>query len=144
MSPDRQYHVLVVNHAPEILNLMRELLCEAGYRVSAVPRTGQSLDSIAELAPDAIIIDYMGPSSDNEWTLLNLLNMDRRTRGIPVILCTAAVRHVQEMSDHLLRMGIRAVHKPLDIDHLLGMVGEALDGKSPRRDPTSFHADGQE
>lgn len=123
-------HILVANHAPEILELMRELLNEEGYRVSTVPRDGQNLDSIVALAPSLIVIDYMWPSSDNEWTLLNLLRIDRRTREIPVILCTSAVRHVQEMSHHLQRVGVRVVFKPFDIDELLKQVAEALEDKA--------------
>jgi CheY-like chemotaxis protein len=87
MQPDGQApHILVANHAPEILELMRELPAEAGYRVSTMPRDGQDLDSIVALDPALIFIDYMWPSSDNEWTLLNLLRMDRSTGEIPVLL----------------------------------------------------------
>jgi CheY-like chemotaxis protein len=126
-------HILVANHAPEILELMRELLSEAGYRVSTVPRDGQNLDSIVAMEPSLIIIDYMWPSSDNEWTLLNLLRIDRRTREIPVILCTSAVRHVQEMSHHLQRVGVRVVFKPFNIDDLLKQVAEALEDQAASR-----------
>jgi len=128
MQPDSQVpHILVANRAPEILELMRELLAEEGYRVSTIPREGQNLDSIVTLEPALTVIDDMWPSSDNEWTLLNLLRIDRRTRDIPVILCTSAVRHVQEMSHHLQRVGIRIVFKPFDIDDLLKQVAEALE-----------------
>ena len=131
MQPDGQGpRILVANHAPEILELMRELLGEEGYRVSTVPREGQNLDSIVDLQPDLIVIDYMWPSSDNEWTLLNLLRINRRTREIPVILCTSAVRHVQEMSHHLQRVGVRVVFKPFDIDDLLKQVAEALEDQA--------------
>ena len=137
MHPDdRAPRILVANHAPEILELMRELLSEAGYRVLTVPRDGQNVDSIVALEPDLIVIDYMWPSSDNEWTLLNLLRIDRRTREIPVILCTSAVRHVQEMSHHLARVGVRVVFKPFDIDDLLKQIAEALEDQVTLSDKT--------
>jgi CheY-like chemotaxis protein len=132
MHPDGQApHILVTNHAPEILELMRELLTDEGYRVTVASRGDQTLDSIAAIAPDLIVIDYMWPSSDNEWTLLNLLRMDPRTRSIPCILCTGAVAQVRGMEDHLHSMGIRVVYKPFDIAVLVGEVQTALDEVVP-------------
>jgi two-component system, OmpR family, phosphate regulon response regulator PhoB len=120
-------HILVVNHAPEILDLMRDLLEEEGCRVTTQLRTEQDIDTIAEVAPDLIVIDYMWPNSDNEWTLLNLLRIHRRTGHIPVIVCTAAVAQVGPMQDHLLTVGVRVVLKPFDIDHLVAEVRNALE-----------------
>lgn len=127
MQPDGQApHILVTNHDPEILRLMADLLREAGYRVSIHPRSGEDLAAVAALAPDLIIIDYMWPSPDSEWTLLNLLRIDPRSRAIPVILCTGAVAQVRPMQDHLRSLGIRVVYKPFDIDHLLSEIQHAL------------------
>jgi CheY-like chemotaxis protein len=127
MHPDGQArHILAVNHAPEILELVQELLEEYGYRVSVRARDQVTLDDIVDLAPDLVILDYMWSSSDSDWSLLNLLRMDRRTRHVPVVLCTAAVRHVRDLSDHLSAMGVQVVLKPFDIDHLISIVGDAL------------------
>ena len=123
----RRSHILVINHAPELLALLRELLEEEGYQVSTLPRAGQDLDTIVGLAPDLIVLDYMWHSSDNEWTLLNLLTIDPRTRDVPVIVCTAAIRHVEEMQDNLERIGVRAIHKPFNIEDLLAVITSALD-----------------
>jgi DNA-binding response OmpR family regulator len=130
MSSPHQSHILVVNHAAEILDLMRELLEREGYQVSTLPVTEQDLDRIVELDPDLIVIDYMWPSSGNEWTLLNLLTIDPRTVAIPVIVCTAAIRQVEEMRGHLERMGIRVVHKPFNISDLLAVITTSLDEAS--------------
>lgn len=127
MHPDGQApHILVTNHSPEILELMRDLLTGEGYRVTIASRDAQTLDTIAAIGPDLIVIDYMWPSSDNEWTLLNLLRIDPRTRSIPCILCTGALAQVRGMEDHLRAMGIRVVYKPFDIGVLVGEVRAAL------------------
>lgn len=128
-------HILVANHAPEILELVRELLEAEGFRVTTQPREGQHIDRIAELAPDLIIIDYMWPQSDNEWTLLNLLTIDRRTHHIPVVLCTGAVTEARDMEEHLLSIGVRVVLKPFDIDHLISVVRESLGTKRTTSTP---------
>jgi CheY-like chemotaxis protein len=115
-----------IGHSPEILELLRTLLEDEGFRVSTIMTLDRSLDAVAELRPDVITIDYMWETSDNEWTYLNLLTMDPRTRGIPVILCTAAVKHAVEMRSHLETLGVRVVLKPSDLDQLLSAVQHSL------------------
>lgn len=128
MSSNGQPHILCINHAPEILDLLRTLLEGEGYRVSTHPTAERDIDGLVELAPDLITIDYMWASSDSEWAYLTMLRMDPRTRDIPLILCTGAVAQVQDMEAHLTSIGVRVVFKPFDIDTLLAAVRAELDG----------------
>jgi DNA-binding response OmpR family regulator len=141
MSSTPKTHILAVNHASEILDLVRELLEGEGYQVSTMPAVEQDITTVADLAPDLIVIDYMWSSSGNEWTLLNLLTIDPRTHHIPVIVCTAAIRHVEELRGHLERIGVRIVHKPFNITDLLDAITTSLD-RASRADRAQ--ADGQE
>jgi CheY-like chemotaxis protein len=143
MAAPRPPHILVINHAPEILAVMRELLEGAGHQVTTLPSAEEDLDRIVELAPDLIVIDYMWSSSGNEWTLLNLLTMDPRTHMIPVIVCTAAIRHVEEMRGHLESIGVRVVHKPFNINDLLAVIVTTLDEASLGRHAQPNTLDGQ-
>jgi len=123
-------HVLVINDTPEILDLFRELLGEAGYRVSTERFTGEAdrlLTAVKELKPDLVILDYIIGGEGLGWQLLQLLKMDRATRTIPVIVCTAAVRQVEELRPHLEELGVGVVLKPFDIDHLLAEVAQVLE-----------------
>jgi CheY-like chemotaxis protein len=126
-SPTAPAHILCINHAPEILGLLRTLLESEGYRVSSQTTVERDLDALVELAPDLITIDYMWATSDNEWTYLTMLRMDPRTRHIPIILCTGAVGHVLEMESHLTSIDVRVVFKPFDIEVFLKAVHETLD-----------------
>ena len=122
----QQPHILCITHAPEILALQRELLEEEGFRVTTRLHLDKDLDALLQLAPDAIIIDYMWRQSDDEWVFLTLLTMDPRTRKIPLNLCTGAVREARELQGHLSEMGIRVVLKPFDIEHLIRVVQDAV------------------
>lgn len=122
-------HVLVINDTPAILDLFRDLLEEAGYRVSLHAFVGDADAKLAEvrhLQPDLVILDYIVGGEAIGWQFLQLLKMDRRTRTIPVIICTGAIRQVEELRAHLLEMNVRVVLKPFDIDHLLAEVGRVL------------------
>jgi CheY-like chemotaxis protein len=123
----RPPHILVANDSADVLALFRELLEEEGYAVSVMAVLSHDLDEIASLSPDLMILDYMWSTDDNNWALLHMLRMDRRTKRTPIILCTGAVRQVEGLSARLGDMNIKIILKPFDIDELLGMVSTALD-----------------
>jgi CheY-like chemotaxis protein len=64
------------------------------------------------------------------WQMLQLLRMDRETRAIPVIVCTAASRLVDDLQTHLDTMKVSAVLKPFNIDYLLAVISKCLGEKS--------------
>jgi CheY-like chemotaxis protein len=70
-------------------------------------------------------MDFIIGGEASGWQLLQATRMDRSTRHIPIIVCTAAVRQVTELSTHLDAMGVHVVTKPFDIDYLLGMIDKA-------------------
>ena len=133
MSPDgRQPHVLVVDDTQEILDLMQELLEEEGYRVT----TSLALLDIAKvraLAPDIIVQDLLFEGTQElGWKFLTLMRLDPQLARIPLVLCTAAVRTVNdpEMAEQLDRQGIRVVLKPFTIDDLLSTLSEVRTAQS--------------
>jgi CheY-like chemotaxis protein len=133
MSADgRQPHILVINDTQEILDLMAELLEEEGYRVT----TSLALLDIAKvkaLAPDVIIQDLLFEGTQElGWKFLTLVRLDPELARIPLILCTAAVRTVNdpEMAEQLDRQGIRVVLKPFTIEDLLTTLSEVLTAQS--------------
>jgi two-component system response regulator VicR len=133
MSADgRQPHILVINDTQEILDLMQELLEEEGYRVT----TSLALLDLAKvkaLAPDIMIQDLLFEGTQElGWKFLTLVRLDPELARIPLILCTAAVRTVNdpEMAEQLDRQGIRVVLKPFTIDDLLTTLNEVHTAQS--------------
>lgn len=125
----RQHHVLVINDTPQILDLFVALLGDAGYQVTPNRFTVESDALLAEtkaLRPDLIILDLIIGDEGLGWQFLQMLKMDRETREIPVVVCSAAARQIQELQAHLDEMGVATVLKPFDIDHLLAIVAGAL------------------
>lgn len=134
-------HILVINHSPDILTLLRVLLEEERFLVTTQSHLDRDLHRIAEMKPDLVILDYPWTTDDNRWTLLQLLKMDRRTVRIPIVLCTGAVREVEALQSHLERMNVVVVLKPFDIDHLVRVVREVLAGAADRRPSLAFDQD---
>jgi CheY-like chemotaxis protein len=132
MPKAEQRHILVINDTPQILALFDELLGEAGYRVTTdrfTVETDRLLADLKELAPDLVILDLVIGSEGLGWQFLQMLKMDRSTREMPIIVCSAAVRQVHELQAHLDDMGVAVVLKPFDIDHLLNVVSNVLDSE---------------
>ncbi len=123
----KQKHILVVNDAQEILDLLRTLLEDEGYRVSLYSYGPRDLEEIKEVAPDIIVLDLLIGEEDYGWQLLQKLHLDRDLASIPVVICTAAVRLVRELDGHLKAKGVHVVIKPFDIDDLLCAVNSSLE-----------------
>jgi hypothetical protein len=60
-----------------------------------------------------------------------MLKMDRETRDIPVVVCTAAIKLVADLQPHLGAMGVGVVLKPFDIDHLLAEIDKMWRTQDP-------------
>jgi two-component system, OmpR family, response regulator VicR len=133
MSADgRQPHVLVINDTQEILDLMQELLEDEGYRVTTSLAL-LDIGRVKALAPNIIVQDLLFEGTQElGWKFLTLVRLDPELARVPVVLCTAAVRTVNdpEMAEQLDRKGIRVVLKPFTIEDLLTTLSEVLTAQS--------------
>lgn len=125
----KRQHLLVVNDTPELLELFSALLEAEGYRVTTdrfTVEVGEVLRRVRDLQPDLLVLDFMIGGEGLGWQLLQMVRMDRATRAIPVVVCTAAVAVVNDLKAHLDEMDVAVVLKPFDIDHLLAVVAARL------------------
>ena len=110
---------LVVNDTQEILELFEEILEGMGFEVVLMSYAPRELDRVREVKPDLVILDFlMGDRELLGWQLLQKLKMDRRTDSIPIIVCTAAVKAVEEQQGYLTEQGVVVVLKPFNVDQL--------------------------
>lgn len=121
------HHILAINNSEDVLELFRELLEDEGYRVSVQPYLDKDIDAISTLRPDLIILDYMWEGEDSGWALLQMLKMSPKTKDIPIVICTGAVKQVEALNAHLMQMQVQVVLKPFDIEKLLKVIDEAVD-----------------
>lgn len=134
----RQPHILVINDTQEILDLIQELLEEEGYQVTT-SLSRLDIHKIKAFAPDVIVQDLLFEGMQEEgWKFLTLVRLDPELARIPLILCTAATRTVNdpEMAAQLDRLGIRVVLKPFNIEDLLTALSEVLTAQVLIREAT--------
>ncbi len=130
MANGHRPRILAINSSQDVLNLFKELLSDEGYAVTIQSYMSHDLDGIVEADPELVILDYMWGGEDSGWSLLQMLKMDPRTKDIPIILCTGAVRQVEPLDARLAEMGVRVVLKPFDLDELLAAVSDTLQRSS--------------
>lgn len=125
-------HVVVINKDRDMLALFRDLLQrEGGYRVTTRAYVDRDVAAIAALAPDLIVLDYMWSGEDAGWTLLQMLRMYPATASLPIVLCTGAVRRVDELAIHLAAMAVHVVLKPFRLEHVLATIADGLRPAAP-------------
>ncbi len=125
-------HILVIDDTQEILDVIRELLEEEGYRVSVSVET-LDLHRIKELVPDVIVQDLLfAGTQETGWKFLTLARLDPELAHIPLILCTAATETVNDaaMAENLNRLGVRVLLKPFHIEDLVNAIAEVLASQS--------------
>ena len=115
-------NVMVVNDHPEFLALMVEFLEEEGYEVSPLPKHQGAFEQIKVSKPDVVICDLIFDNMPAGWALLDMLYLDPETRAIPVILCSAATKQVQETMPSLAGKGILWLEKPFELEKLLELL----------------------
>jgi CheY-like chemotaxis protein len=131
-APKRR--VLVVNDTQEILELFDEILSEMGFEVVLMSYAPRELDRVRSVEPDLIILDFlMGDRELLGWQLLQKLKMDRSLDSIPVVVCSAAVKAVEEQQGYLTEQGVQIVLKPFNVDQLEDAVRAAVDQRPTAR-----------
>jgi CheY-like chemotaxis protein len=119
--------IAVVNDDTVFLELMHDLLQEEeGYEVSICKEGDDAYSFVKRHHPDLVILDIRIGGEETGWTILNLLTLDPETRPIPLIVCSAAIRDLQEHQPMLERYGIDVLPKPFDLDTLIEKVERNL------------------
>jgi two-component system phosphate regulon response regulator PhoB len=132
-APSQGARIVVINDDTAFLDLMEELLEKIeGYRVETIKEWDGAFELVRDTRPDLVVLDIVLGHEERGWTILELLVLDPGTREIPVIVCSAAVRVLQEREAHLARYGVRALAKPFDLDDLLGTVRVMLAERGAR------------
>jgi two-component system phosphate regulon response regulator PhoB len=81
--------ILVVDDEPDILDLVRFHLEEAGFRVTTAASGSEALERLKQVRPCLLLLDIMLPDLSGTELLRHLRGGDPAVRAVPVILLTA-------------------------------------------------------
>lgn len=119
-------HIFAVNGSPEILDLVRKLLQDENYNVTTTNFVPGTFDQIEALNPDLLIIDLVVGVRAG-WELLDRLQADAGTRGMPMIVFSTDP-DLLEQAQALDTPGGRRrfLAKPFSLAALLALVDELI------------------
>ena len=123
-SDNPSAQVLVIDDEPEMVQIMRQVLEEAGFKVYTAtnPVTGLELYEHHWREIDLVLLDYLMPemTGDVAFECLQQINPDAR-----VVLLTGCDDHV---APSLFDKGLRGcILKPFYLDELVGRVREEIE-----------------
>jgi CheY-like chemotaxis protein len=118
-------HVVAVDDAPEIRELLVDLLQSEGYRVSAFA-TLPAIEALAELAPDAIVLDLLYNGESVGLGFIAAMRAESAFRSAPIVVCTGASDVARQVEAELARLDVGVVLKPFDIETLLSEIASRL------------------
>jgi len=114
--------VLVVDDAPEILDMLRDILEVLGYEASTAATGEQAIAAMVTVQPHVVFLDLRMPGVSGLEALAYFRDHHRR---VPVIVITGSIE--QEIARHARAGGaFDVVGKPFDMDALQGLLARAL------------------
>ena len=124
--------ILVVDDDSDTLEIVSELLLDAGYQVRTARCGLEALTRIRRSLPDLLLVDLFMPVMDG-WQLLDELKSEPSLKRLPpTVMMTAWPRPVD------LPQGVSLLRKPFEWDTLVRLVrkhcGEAMVKCVPSRD----------
>jgi CheY-like chemotaxis protein len=81
--------ILVVDDEPDIVRFVAKLMTTRGHEVRTAADGFEALELVAAEHPDVIILDLHLPTMDG-FEVCRRLKSDEATRGIPIVMMTAA------------------------------------------------------
>jgi DNA-binding NtrC family response regulator len=131
--------ILIVDDDTDIVTILEDRLESLDYGTVAARDGQQALEKIAQESPHLVLLDLTLPKLSG-LDVLKHLNRSKQTDGLPVIVMTAhgsihtAVEAMKEGACDFLT-------KPLDKDHLLLVIRQALERDSLRRQADYLRSD---
>jgi len=123
-------HVLVVDDEPAIVEIVRDHLSDAGYRVSTAHSGDEALSQVRSIRPDLIVLDLGLPGLDG----LDVARTIRQSLGVPIIMLTAR----SDEADRVVGLELGAddyLVKPFSPRELLARIRAVLRRSSGADEP---------
>jgi len=119
--------IVVVDDAPEILELYKELLTDEGYDVRLYSAVDTVVQDVQKLQPDLLIVDFLLGGSTTGWQLIQRLTNAQNNASMPIILSSGACETLTSLKEQLLAAHVQLLPKPFDIDNFLVQVKNAVE-----------------
>ena len=119
-------YILYIEDERPVIDLVREALKLAGYKVVGATSGRQGLALMRERKPDLILLDLMMPDI-NGWDVYREMKTDEDLSKIPVVVVSAKVPEYGKLIIDDLPPVEDYITKPFDVEQLIRSVKNVLD-----------------
>jgi DNA-binding response OmpR family regulator len=120
---------MVINNSNDILAMFRKILESNDCEVFLQLFLNSDLRDVRRIQPDLIILDYYVGREGVGWEFLQLLKMEDATSAVPVLICTTAIKLVQEIAPYLATKRVSVLRKPFESRDLVNAVQASLQSR---------------
>jgi DNA-binding response OmpR family regulator len=120
--------VAVIEDDPACGEFLCDLLSEEGYTVHLFSDSATAVRCLRDLAPAVIILDVRLDTPTAGWEVLADLRRDPAHHATSVLVCSADHSALRERAVDLERQGCAMLAKPFDLDELLVLLQQLLQG----------------
>lgn len=114
--------IVVADDHPEMLELVNEVLIDAGYTQVVCVRNGELGKTVARQTPQLVMLSISMSRPEVGWSLLDRLRLFPPTANVPVILSATNVKLLASKSQHLARLHCYVLERPFVVGDLLELV----------------------
>jgi CheY-like chemotaxis protein len=127
VGPERRMRIVVVDDYVDFIDLMRELL-SAEYDVVALTGQRISADAVIESRPDLLMVDLRLDTPDLQgWDIVTRVRKNRDLRAIPIIVCSADARALNERASAFRSISnVAVLPKPFTVEDLEATLRHGL------------------
>ena len=119
--------ILIIDDDKVVLESLRRLLELHSYEALAVQEAGEAFSKAKSFNPDVILLDLLMPRLGG-LEICEMLNSDKETRGIPIIVVSALDKEADIKKAY--RLGVVGyITKPYDLNKLLQEINKAISYK---------------
>lgn len=124
MAEEKQKRILVVDDAPYVRQMFKDVLKTYNYKVSGEASDGEkALKKYRRIKPDIVIMDILMPTLDGISSMKNILEYDSNAK---IIVVTAVGK--KGLEKECMKVGAKAfLTKPFKIDELLATLKKTLE-----------------
>ena len=121
--------IAVINDDHVFLELMTDIFVGEGYEVVIGLLAADAHALIARTRPDVVLLDVRMETPDAGLALLYILRADSQTAAIPMLLCSADARFLQQHKAEIHTLGAATLVKPFDLNDMLVTVAELIEAR---------------
>ncbi len=119
--------IAVVDDDAVLRDLLHELLTDEGYATLLLAETAGLVEAFRQTPPALVILDIRLEDRSAGWRVLEALRQDAVTGQVPIIVCSADRRCLEDRAAYLTALGCVVLAKPFDLDDLLHQVRACLE-----------------